>query len=153
MSIYDNVAYGPRVHGIRSKECLNEIVEKSLRQVALWDEVKDRLRQSALKISGGQQQRLCIARLLAVEPDVILMDEPTASLDPISTMRIEGLICELKKIYTILIVTHNMQQAQRISDKTAFFLCGELVEFNNTKNLFNRPIDKRTADYVQGRFG
>lgn len=153
MSIYDNVAYGPRTHGIRSRAALDEIVEQSLRDAALWEEVKDRLKKSALGISGGQQQRLCIARALAVHPDVLLMDEPTSALDPISTSRIEDLATELKKRYTIIIVTHNMQQALRISDSTAFFLLGELVEFDRTETLFSTPSDKRTEDYITGRFG
>ncbi len=153
MSIFDNIAYGPRTHGIRAKSKLNEIVEKSLRDVAIWDEVKDRLNKSALGLSGGQQQRLCIARALAVEPEVILMDEPTSALDPISTSKIEDLAIELKDKYTIVIVTHNMQQAARISDKTAFFLLGDMVEFNDTEKLFSMPEDKRTEDYITGRFG
>lgn len=153
MSIYDNIAYGPRTHGIHSKAKLNEIVEKSLRDVAIWDEVKDRLNKSALGMSGGQQQRLCIARALAVEPEVILMDEPTSALDPISTSKIEELAMDLKDRYTIIIVTHNMQQAARISDKTAFFLLGEMVEFDKTETLFSVPKDKRTEDYITGRFG
>jgi len=153
MSIYDNIAYGPRTHGIKSKAKLDEIVEKSLRDVAIWDEVKDRLKKSALGLSGGQQQRLCIARALAVEPEVILMDEPTSALDPISTSKIEDLAIELKKDYTIIMVTHNMQQAARISDKTAFFLLGEMVEFDETEKLFSMPSDKRTEDYITGRFG
>ncbi|MDO4545277.1 MAG: phosphate ABC transporter ATP-binding protein PstB [Bacillota bacterium] len=153
MSVYDNVAYGPRTHGIRSKAKLDEIVEKSLKDVAIWDEVKDRLKKSALGLSGGQQQRLCIARALAVEPEVILMDEPTSALDPISTSKIEDLAIELKERYTIIIVTHNMQQAARISDKTAFFLLGEMVEFNETETLFSVPKDQRTEDYITGRFG
>ena len=153
MSVYDNIAYGPRIHGIKSKSALNEIVEKSLRNAALWDEVKDRLKQSALGLSGGQQQRLCIARVLAVEPEVVLMDEPTSALDPISTMKIEDLIDDLKQNYTILIVTHNMQQAGRISDKTAFFLHGEVVEYDLTEKIFSKPEDKRTEDYITGRFG
>ncbi len=153
MSIYDNIAYGPRIHGIKSKSKLDDIVEKSLRNSALWDEVKDRLKQNALGLSGGQQQRLCIARVLAVEPEVVLMDEPTSALDPISTLKIEDLIEELKKNYTIIIVTHNMQQAARISDLTAFFLHGEVVEFGNTNQLFSNPRDKRTEDYITGRFG
>ncbi len=153
MSIYDNIAYGPRTHGIRSKAKLDEIVEKSLRDAAIWDEVKDRLKKSALGMSGGQQQRLCIARALAVQPEVLLMDEPTSALDPISTSRIEELALELKKDYTIVIVTHNMQQATRISDKTAFFLLGEAVEFDDTDTLFSMPKDKRTEDYITGRFG
>ena len=153
MSIYDNVAYGPRTHRIRSKAKLDEIVEKSLRDAAIWDEVKDRLKKSALGMSGGQQQRLCIARALAVEPEVLLMDEPTSALDPISTSRIEDLAVELKKNYTIIMVTHNMQQAARISDQTAFFLMGEVVEFSETEKLFSMPDDKRTEDYITGRFG
>ncbi|MCL0077515.1 phosphate ABC transporter ATP-binding protein PstB [Peptococcaceae bacterium] len=153
MSVYDNVAYGPRVHGITNKQKLNEIVERSLRDAVLWDEVQDRLHQSALGLSGGQQQRLCIARLLAVEPEVLLMDEPTSALDPISTLKIEELIRELKKKYTIIIVTHNMQQAARVSDITAFFLNGELVEWGDTDTIFTNPKDKRTEDYVTGRFG
>lgn len=153
MSIFDNIAYGPRTHGIHSKSRLNEIVEKSLRDVAIWDEVKDRLNKSALGLSGGQQQRLCIARALAVEPEVILMDEPTSALDPISTSKIEDLAIELKEKYTIIMVTHNMQQAARISDKTAFFLLGDLVEFDRTETLFSVPKDKRTEDYITGRFG
>ncbi len=153
MSIYDNIAYGPRIHGIKSKAKLDDIVEESLRNSALWDEVKDRLKQNALGISGGQQQRLCIARVLAVEPEVVLMDEPTSALDPISTIKIEDLIEELKQNYTIIIVTHNMQQAARISDMTAFFLHGEIVEFGNTNQLFSNPKDKRTEDYITGRFG
>ena len=153
MSIYDNIAYGPRIHGIRKKSELDDIVEKSLRGAAIWDEVKDRLKKSALGMSGGQQQRLCIARALAVEPEVLLMDEPTSALDPISTSRVEELALELKKNYTIVIVTHNMQQAARISDKTAFFLLGELVEMGPTERLFSTPSDKRTEDYISGRFG
>lgn len=153
MSIYDNIAYGPRTHGIRSKAKLDEIVEKSLRDAAIWDEVKDRLKKSALGMSGGQQQRLCIARALAVQPEVLLMDEPTSALDPISTSKIEELAMELKKDYTIVMVTHNMQQATRVSDKTAFFLLGEVIEFNNTDQLFSMPQDKRTEDYITGRFG
>ena len=153
MSIYDNIAYGPRIHGIRKKSELDDIVEKSLRGAAIWDEVKDRLKKSALGMSGGQQQRLCIARALAVEPEVLLMDEPTSALDPISTSRVEELALELKKNYTIVIVTHNMQQAARISDKTAFFLLGELVEMGPTERLFATPSDKRTEDYISGRFG
>ena len=153
MSIYDNIAYGPRTHGIHSKAKLDEIVEKSLRDVAIWDEVKDRLKKSALGMSGGQQQRLCIARALAVQPEVILMDEPTSALDPISTSKIEDLAVELKEKYTIIMVTHNMQQAARISDKTAFFLLGDMVEFNDTATLFSMPKDKRTEDYITGRFG
>ncbi len=153
MSIYDNVAYGPRTHGIRSRAKLDEVVERSLRGAAIWDEVSDRLKKSALGLSGGQQQRLCIARALAVEPDVLLMDEPTSALDPISTSKIEELAAELKKQYTIVIVTHNMQQAVRISDNTAFFLLGDLVEYGNTEKMFNTPADKRTEDYITGRFG
>ncbi|MCU6763501.1 Phosphate import ATP-binding protein PstB 3 [uncultured Roseburia sp.] len=153
MSIYDNVAYGPRTHGIRSKVKLDDIVEQSLRDAAIWDEVKDRLKKSALGMSGGQQQRLCIARALAVQPEVLLMDEPTSALDPISTSKIEDLAMELKKDYTIIMVTHNMQQAARISDKTAFFLLGEMVEFGNTEDIFSKPQDKRTEDYITGRFG
>ena len=153
MSIYDNIAYGPRTHGVRKKDELDEIVEQSLRGAAIWDEVKDRLKKSALGLSGGQQQRLCIARALAVQPQVLLMDEPTSALDPISTGRIEELALELKKTYTIVIVTHNMQQAARISDKTAFFLLGKLVEMGNTAKIFNEAEDSRTRDYVQGKFG
>lgn len=153
MSIYDNVAYGPRAHGMKDKHKLNEIVEKSLREAALWDEVKDRLNRSGLQISGGQQQRLVIARLLAVQPEVLLMDEPASALDPISTSKLEDLIIELKHQYTIIIVTHNMQQAARISDYTAFFLNGEVIEYGETKELFTTPRDKRTEDYVTGRFG
>ena len=153
MSIYDNIAYGPRTHGIKSKVKLDDIVEKSLRDAAIWDEVKDRLKKSALGLSGGQQQRLCIARALAVEPEVLLMDEPTSALDPISTSKIEDLAVELKDNYTIIMVTHNMQQAARISDKTAFFLMGEVVEFGDTDKLFSNPRDKRTEDYITGRFG
>ncbi len=153
MSIYDNVAFGPRTHGVRSKAALDEIVEHSLRSAAIWDEVKDRLKKSALGMSGGQQQRLCIARALAVEPEVLLMDEPTSALDPISTTKVEELAAELKKKYTIAIVTHNMQQALRISDKTAFFLLGEMVEAGETEKLFSMPEDKRTEDYITGRFG
>ncbi len=153
MSIYDNVAYGPRTHGIRNRAKLDEIVEKSLKQAAIWDEVKDRLNKNALGMSGGQQQRLCIARALATTPEVLLMDEPTSALDPISTAKIEDLVLELKKDYTIVIVTHNMQQATRISDKTAFFLMGEVVEMNDTETLFSVPQDKRTEDYITGRFG
>ncbi len=153
MSIYDNVAYGPRTHGIRSKVKLDEIVENSLRSAAIWDEVKDRLKKSALGLSGGQQQRLCIARALAVEPEVLLMDESTSALDPISTSKIEDLAAELKNKYTVIMVTHNMQQAARISDNTAFFLLGELVEFGKTEQLFSNPADKRTEDYITGRFG
>ncbi len=153
MSVYDNVAYGPRIHGIKSKSKLDEIIERSLIDAALFDEVKDRLKKSALGLSGGQQQRLCIARALAVEPQVLLMDEPTSALDPISTLKIEELMSELKKSYTVAIVTHNMQQAARISDYTAFFLVGEVIEFAITDTLFTRPIDKRTEDYITGRFG
>ena len=153
MSVYDNIAYGPRTHGIKNKARLDEIVEKSLRGAAIWDEVKDRLKKSALGLSGGQQQRLCIARALAVEPEVLLMDEPTSALDPISTSKIEELASELKKCYTIIMVTHNMQQAVRISDRTAFFLLGELVEYGDTEKLFANPHDKRTEDYITGRFG
>ena len=153
MSVYDNIAYGPRTHGIRSKAMLDEIVERSLKGAAIWDEVKDRLKKSALGLSGGQQQRLCIARALAVEPEVLLMDEPTSALDPISTGKIEELALELKKRYTIVIVNHNMQQAVRISDQTAFFLLGELVEIGETEALFSQPRDKRTEDYITGRFG
>jgi len=153
MSIYDNIAFGPRTHGIRSKVKLDEIVEHSLRSAAIWDETKDRLKKSALGLSGGQQQRICIARALAVEPEVLLMDEPTSALDPISTLKIEDLVSELKLNYTIVIVTHNMQQAARISDKTAFFLLGELVELDATDRIFSMPKDKRTEDYITGRFG
>ena len=153
MSIYDNVAFGPRTHGIHSKAELDDIVERSLKQAALWDEVKDRLHKSALGMSGGQQQRLCIARALSIEPDVLLMDEPTSALDPISTAKIEELVIQLKKNYTIVIVTHNMQQAVRISDKTAFFLMGEVVEYNKTSQLFSLPQDERTENYITGRFG
>lgn len=153
MSIYDNIAYGPRTHGVRNKAKLDDIVERSLRGAAIWDEVKDRLKKSALGLSGGQQQRLCIARALAVEPDVLLMDEPTSALDPISTSKIEDLAIELKKKYTIIIVTHNMQQAVRISDNTAFFLLGDLIEYGNTEKMFESPEDKRTEDYITGRFG
>ncbi len=153
MSIYDNIAYGPRTHGIRAKAKLDEIVEQSLRDAAIWDEVKDRLKKSALGLSGGQQQRLCIARALAVQPDVLLMDEPTSALDPISTSKIEELAIGLKDRYTIIIVTHNMQQAVRISDQTAFFLLGELVEYGDTEQMFAQPKDKRTEDYITGRFG
>ncbi|WP_406944400.1 phosphate ABC transporter ATP-binding protein PstB [Halobacillus sp. SY10] len=152
-SVYDNVAYGPRIHGIKKKEVLDQIVEKSLRGAAIWDELKDRLNENAYGLSGGQQQRVCIARALAVEPDVILMDEPTSALDPISTAKVEELVQELKEKYSIIIVTHNMQQAARISDKTAFFLNGELIEFADTDNLFQNPHDKRTEDYITGRFG
>ncbi|MBN1891595.1 MAG: phosphate ABC transporter ATP-binding protein [Clostridiales bacterium] len=153
MSIYDNIAYGPRVHGIRKKKDLDEIIEKSLRDAAVWDEVKDRLKTSALGISGGQQQRVCIARALAVEPDILLMDEPTSALDPISTVKIEDLMYELKKKYTVVIVTHNMQQAVRISDQTAFFLMGEVIEAGPTMEIFNNPKNKKTEEYVTGRFG
>ena len=153
MSIYDNIAYGPRTHGIRNKAQLDDIVEKALRDAAIWDEVKDRLKKNALGMSGGQQQRLCIARALAVEPEVLLMDEPTSALDPISTSRIEDLAMELKEKYTIVIVTHNMQQAVRISDQTAFFLLGDLVEYGSTEEMFANPRDKRTEDYITGRFG
>jgi len=153
MSIYDNIAYGPRIHGIKNKKRLDEIVESSLMGAAIFDEVKDRLKTSALGLSGGQQQRLCIARALAVEPEVLLMDEPTSALDPISTLKIEELMEELKKKYTVIVVTHNMQQAARVSDYTAFFLAGEVVEFNTTHNIFSRPEDKRTEDYITGRFG
>ena len=153
MSVYDNIAFGPRTHGVRSKVKLDEIVEKSLRNAAIWDEVKDRLKKSALGLSGGQQQRLCIARALAVEPEVLLMDEPTSALDPISTSKIEDLAVDLKKDYTIIMVTHNMQQAARISDKTAFFLLGEVIEYAKTDDIFSMPKDKRTEDYITGRFG
>lgn len=153
MSIYDNIAYGPRTHGIRNKAKLDDIVEQSLRSAAIWDEVKDRLKKNALGLSGGQQQRLCIARALAVKPTVLLMDEPTSALDPISTSKIEELSMKLKEEYTIIMVTHNMQQAVRISDQTAFFLLGELIEYGNTETLFSTPIDKRTEDYITGRFG
>lgn len=153
MSIYDNIAYGPRIHGIKSKPKLDEIVERSLRQAAIWDECKDRLKKSALSMSGGQQQRLCIARALAVEPEILLMDEPTSALDPISTSKIEELAVELRKNYTIIIVTHNMQQAMRIAYKTAFFLLGEMVEYNDTDIVFNSPSDERTKNYINGRFG
>ena len=153
MSVYDNIAYGPRVHGVKKKHELDEIVERSLREAALWDEVKDRLKKSALGLSGGQHQRLCIARALAVEPDILLMDEPTSALDPISTTKIEDLMAELKKKYTVVIVTHNMQQAARISDRTAFFLLGEIVEYDATPAMFSIPQDKRTEDYITGRFG
>ena len=153
MSIYDNIAYGPRLHGVRSKAQLDDLVEKSLRGAAIWDEVKDRLKKSALGLSGGQQQRLCIARALAVEPEVLLMDEPTSALDPGSNMRIEELMSELKEKYTVVIVTHNMQQAARISDETAFFLLGEMIEKGPTEEIFSRPKDKRTEDYITGRFG
>ncbi|EYE88421.1 phosphate ABC transporter ATP-binding protein [Fervidicella metallireducens AeB] len=153
MSIYDNVAYGPRIHGINNKSALDEIVEKSLKEAALWDEVKDRLGESGFSLSGGQQQRLCIARVIATEPDVLLMDEPTSALDPISTLKIEELIENMKNNYTVVIVTHNMQQAGRISDKTAFFLNGEVIEFDDTSKIFSAPRDKRTEDYITGRFG
>ena len=153
MSIYDNIAYGPRTHGIRSKAKLDDIVEKSLRNAAIWDETKDRLKTSALGMSGGQQQRLCIARALAVQPDILLMDEPTSALDPISTSKIEELAAELKKDYTIIMVTHNMQQAARISDRTAFFLLGKMIEYGETEQIFSMPKDKRTEDYITGRFG
>lgn len=153
MSVYDNIAYGPRTHGIRRKAELDEIVESSLKSAAIWDELKDRLKKSALGLSGGQQQRLCIARALAVKPEVLLMDEPTSALDPISTSKIEDLAIELKKYYTIVMVTHNMQQAARISDKTAFFLLGEVIEFDNTEKLFSDPKEKKTEDYITGRFG
>ncbi len=153
MSIYDNIAYGPRTHGIKSKAKLDDIVERSLRGAAIWDEVKDRLKKNALGLSGGQQQRLCIARALAVEPKVLLMDEPTSALDPISTSRIEELVMQLKERYTIVIVTHNMQQAVRISDRTAFFLLGELIEYDETEKLFSQPENQRTEDYITGRFG
>ena len=153
MSIYDNVAYGPRVHGIKDKKQLDKIVEESLKGAAIWDELKDRLNSSALGLSGGQQQRICIARTIALQPEVILMDEPTSALDPISTLKVEELIEEMKEKFTVVIVTHNMQQAARISDKTAFFLSGDLVEFDNTKNVFTNPKDQRTEDYITGRFG
>ena len=153
MSVYDNIAYGPRTHGIRNKKVLGEIVERSLRNAAIWDELKDRLKKSALGLSGGQQQRLCIARALAVEPEVILMDEPTSALDPISTSKIEDLVIDLKNKYTIIMVTHNMQQATRVSDKTAFFLLGDMIEYGDTEELFSMPKDKRTEDYITGRFG
>ena len=153
MSIYDNIAYGPRTHGIHSKAKLDEIVERTLKQAAIWDETKDKLKKSALAMSGGQQQRLCIARALAVNPEVILMDEPTSALHPISTSKIEDLAVELKKDYTVIIVTHNMQQTARISDKTAFFLLGEIIEFSDTEQMFSMPKDKRTEDYITGRFG
>ena len=153
MRIYDNIAYGPRTHGIKAKSKLDEIVERSLKQAAIWNETKDRLKKSALGMSGGQQQRLCIARALAVEPEVLLMDEPTSALDPISTSKIEDLVWELKDKYTIIMVTHNMQQAARVSDKTAFFLLGEAVEFDDTQKIFSKPKDKRTEDYITGRFG
>ena len=153
MSIYDNIAYGPRIHGIKNKSKLDEIVEESLRGAAIFDEVKDRLKKSALGLSGGQQQRLCIARALAVQPDVLLMDEPTSALDPISTLKVEELMEDLKKKYTVVVVTHNMQQATRVSDETAFFLVGEVVEFDKTETIFSNPQDKRTEDYITGRFG
>lgn len=153
MSIYDNVAYGPRTHGLKDKKTLDQLVEQSLRGAAIWDEVKDSLKKSALSLSGGQQQRLCIARALAVAPDVLLMDEPTSALDPISTLKIENLVQQLKQDYTIIIVTHNMQQASRMSDKTAFFLTGDICEFGDTAELFTKPKDKRTEDYISGRFG
>ena len=153
MSVYDNIAFGPRTHGIHSKSQLDDIVEKSLRDAAIWDELKDRLKKSALGLSGGQQQRLCIARALAVQPEVILMDEPTSALDPISTNKIEDLVLDLKKDYTIIVVTHNMQQATRVSDNTAFFLLGEVIEYDKTEKLFSMPADKRTEDYITGRFG
>ena len=153
MSVYDNIAYGPRTHGIRNKKVLDEIVERSLRNAAIWDELKDRLKKSALGLSGGQQQRLCIARALAVEPEVILMDEPTSALDPISTSKIEDLVIDLKSKYTIIMVTHNMQQATRVSDKTAFFLLGDMIEYGDTEEIFSMPKDKRTEDYITGRFG
>ena len=153
MSIYDNIAYGPRTHGIHKKEKLDEIVENSLKSSGVWDELKDRLKKNALGLSGGQQQRLCIARALAVSPEVLLMDEPTSALDPISTSKIEDLVLELKKDYTIVMVTHNMQQATRVSDRTAFFLLGEIIEVNQTETLFSLPKDKRTEDYITGRFG
>lgn len=153
MSVYDNITYGPRTHGIRNKKVLDEIVERSLRNAAIWDELKDRLKKSALGLSGGQQQRLCIARALAVEPEVILMDEPTSALDPISTSKIEDLVIDLKSKYTIIMVTHNMQQATRVSDKTAFFLLGDMIEYGDTEELFSMPKDKRTEDYITGRFG
>lgn len=153
MSIYDNIAYGPKIHGMKDRKRLDEIVEKSLTDAALWKEVKDRLKKSALGLSGGQQQRLCIARALAVEPDIILMDEPTSALDPISTLKVEDLMEELRSRYTVIIVTHNMQQAARIADRTAFFLLGEVVEYNKTRTMFSRPSDKRTEEYITGRFG
>lgn len=153
MSIYDNIAYGPRIHGMKNKAVLDEIVERSLRDAAIWDEVKDRLKKSALGLSGGQQQRLCIARSLAVEPEVLLMDEPTSALDPISTLKVEDLMTELKNKYTVVVVTHNMQQAARVSDDTAFFLLGDLIEFGATDDIFSRPQDKKTEDYITGRFG
>ncbi|MDD4328177.1 MAG: phosphate ABC transporter ATP-binding protein, partial [Eubacteriales bacterium] len=152
-SIFENVVYGPRIHGVRNRSELEDIAERSLRAAALWDEVKDRLKDNAYSLSGGQQQRLCIARVLAVEPEVVLMDEPTSALDPLSTLKIEDLVQELKEKYTIVIVTHNMQQASRISDMTAFFLLGELIEFDNTEKIFRQPADKRTEDYITGRFG
>lgn len=153
MSVYENVAYGLRVHGIKNKDKINNIVEKSLRDAALWNDVKDRLKKSALRLSGGQQQRLCIARALAIQPDIVLMDEPTSALDPVSTLKIEDLIENLRKNYTVIIVTHNMQQAARISDSTAFFLNGEIVEYDKTTNIFNNPKDKKTEEYITGRFG
>ena len=153
MSIYDNIAYGPRIHGIKNKSKLDEIVEESLRGAAIFDEVKDRLKKSALGLSGGQQQRLCIARALAVQPDVLLMDEPTSALDPISTLKVEELMEDLKKKYTVVVVTHNMQQATRVSDETAFFLVGEVVEFDKTETIFSNPRNKKTEDYITGRFG
>lgn len=153
MSIYDNIAYGPRIHGVKDADRLDVIVEKSLRGAAIWDEVKDRLKKSALRLSGGQQQRLCIARALAVEPEVLLMDEPTSALDPASTMKVEELMSELKRRYTVVVVTHNMKQAARVSDDTAFFLAGEVVEFDTARNIFSRPRDRRTRDYIEGRFG
>jgi len=153
MSVYDNIAFGPRTHGVKAKQKLDETVEKALRDAAIWDEVKDRLKKSALGLSGGQQQRLCIARALAVSPEVLLMDEPTSALDPISTSKIEDLVGELKKVYTVIIVTHNMQQATRISDKTAFFLLGEMIEYGDTEQVFSLPKDKRCEDYITGRFG
>ena len=153
MSIYDNIAYGPRIHGIKNKSRLDEIVEESLRGAAIFDEVKDRLKKSALGLSGGQQQRLCIARALAVQPDVLLMDEPTSALDPISTLKVEELMEDLKKKYTVVVVTHNMQQATRVSDETAFFLVGEVVEFDKTETIFSNPKNKKTEDYITGRFG
>ena len=153
MSIYDNIAYGPRIHGTKKKQVLDEIVERSLRQASIWDELKDRLKKNALGLSGGQQQRLCIARTLAVEPEVILMDEPTSALDPISTLKIEDLVAELKKKYTIIIVTHKMQEASRISDKTAFFLTGDVIEYGQTQQVFNAPKEKKTEEYITGRFG
>lgn len=153
MSVFDNIAYGPRIHGVKEKKQLQEIVERSLRAAALWDDLKDRLRRSALSLSGGQQQRLCIARALAVDPDVLLLDEPTSALDPISTLKIEDLLHELKRRYTVILVTHNMQQAARVADRTAFFLAGELVEYQKTLLLFEQPADKRTEDYITGRFG